>query len=270
MQLDLFQWDRIMVGKGYNSLGKFAFHEARLSFSTVIKAVPDHHDAARGLRDLEFWEEVFRETAGKDPESSVLFLWDKINEFSFAQSGAAQELKLNLLHHLLSLLADQPLFYHPPDLCRGCLFLQIGDFAAAEKHLLQLLTEHPQNGRLHGYLADALWMQGRLEPAWEAYVTALLLAPEEVAVEAIRNTSLVDLIEEHGQSLAPVYGFLKGLHSLIAPPATPTTREATAYGYLYLAEEARRHGNHQAMVAARKELKTLAPEILSEYLMGLG
>lgn len=270
MQLDLFQWDRIMVGKGYNSLGTFAFHEARLCFTKVIKAVPEHHDAGCGLRDLEFWEEVFREIAEMDPESSALFLWDRINAFPFAKSEAAQGLKSNLLRRLLSLLADHPLFYHPPDLCRGYLFLRIGDFAAAEKHLLQLLAEHPHNGRLHGYLADALWMQGRLEPAWAAYVTALLLAPEEVAVEAIRNTSLVALIEEHGPALAPVFGFLKGLFPLIAPPATLTTSEALAYGYLYRAEEARRHGNHQAMVAARKELRALAPEILSEYLNGLG
>lgn len=232
----------------------------------MIEAVPEHHDAGCGLRDLEFWEEVFRETAEMDPESSALFLWDKINAFPFAKSEAAQGLKSNLFRHLLSLLADHPLFYHPPDLCRGYLFLQIGDFAAAEKHLLQLLTEHPQNGRLHGYLADALWMQGRLEPAWAAYVTALLLAPEEVAVEANRNTSLVALIEEYGPALAPVRGFLHGLHPLIAPPPQAVSPEARIYTHLRAAELARLRDDHPAMVTARRNLKHLAPAVLQNYL----
>ncbi len=269
MQLHLFAWDRIAVGTGYEKMAAFAFHEARRSFSRVLEVMPEHPDAVCGMRDLEFWEGIFRKMDGMALDAAVPFLWARINEFPFMNSEGARTLRSNLLRRLLLLLADLPAFYLPPDLCGGYLSLQLGDYAAAERHLRPLLERLPENGRLYGYLGDTLWMQGRYEAAGAAYATALLLAPHKVAVEAMRHKPLADLIEEYGPALAPIHGFLTNLLPLVNPPAKPSTREAMAYDFLRQAEEARRLGNHEAMVAARSELKAIAPEILRDYLDGL-
>jgi hypothetical protein len=98
------------------------------------------------------------------------------------------------------------------------------------------------------------------------YVTALLLAPQDVAVEAMRNRPLAAIIEEHGPALAPIHGFFQGLLPLVAQEKKPVSREGRVYKLLCQAEQARRFGNHPGMVTARRELKNLSSEILREYL----
>jgi len=270
MQLSLFQWDLIAVGKGYNSLARLDFDDARSRFSGVLRDLPNHPEAGRGMRDLQYWERVFCNMAGHEADSDLRFMWERINGFCFGNSESYRILRLNLLNHLLTLMEGRPAFYAPPDLCCGYLHLQLGNYAAAETHLRAVLGSLPENGRLHAYLADALWMQGRAEIAGAAYAKALLLAPQEVAVEVMRNRLLAAVIGEYGPVLAPIYGFLEGLLPLVEQETPPVTREARVYELLRQAEQARRLGNHQAMVTARRGLKNLAPEILQDYLDWLG
>lgn len=266
MQLSLFQWDLIAVGKGYRSLAGLDFNDARARFSGVLKALPDHPEAGRGMRDLQCWEGFFGELQGLEPEAAAPLLWDRISKFPLGNTESYQTLRLNLIRHLLALLDSRPALYVPPDLCSGYLYLQLGDYAAAERHLRVVLERLPGNGRLHGYLADALWMQSRAEIAGASYVKALLLAPHDVAVEAICNQPLAAVIREYGPDLAPAYGFLQGLLPLVEQDKEPVTREGRVYELLRRAEQARRLGHHQAMVAARRDLKNLAPDLLRDYL----
>lgn len=66
--------------------------------------------------------------------------------------------------------------------------------------------------------------------------------------------------------MAPVHGFLQGLLPLVEQDIEPVSREALACELLRRAEQARRLGHHPPMVAARRDLKKLAPEILRDYL----
>ncbi|MBI4793287.1 MAG: tetratricopeptide repeat protein [Deltaproteobacteria bacterium] len=185
MQLTLFQWDLIAVGKGCASLARLDFGDARSRFAGVLNDLPGHAEALRGMWDLQFWEDVFREMEGMAPEFVPGFLWEKITGFPFENSENYQALRRNLLRRLLALLDDRPTFYAPPDLCSGYLHLLLGDYPAAETRLRLLIGCLPENGRLQGYLADALYMQGRTEIAAAVYAKALLLAPHEVAVETM-------------------------------------------------------------------------------------
>jgi tetratricopeptide (TPR) repeat protein len=266
MQLSLFQWDLIAVGKGYRSLAGLDFNEARERFAGVLKALPDHPEAGRGMRDLQCWEGVFGELQGLEPEAAAPLLWDRISKFPLGNTESYQTLRLNLIRHLLTLLDGSPVLYVPPDLCRGFLHLLLGEYALAEHHLRVVLERLPENGRLHGYLADALWMQGRAEIAGAAYARALLLAPHGVAAESMRNQPLAAVIREYGPALAPVHGFLQGILPLVKLETPPATREAKVYELLRQAEQARRLGHHQAMVTARRDLKNLAPDVLRDYL----
>ena len=266
MQLSLFEWDILAVGKGLNSLARLDFHDARSCFSSVLEVLPENTNAGRAMEDLQAWEGVFRDMEGLAGESALSFFWNKIVAFPFRSSEIYQTLRQSLIKHLLTLLDGRATLYIPPDLCSGYLYLQLSDYSAAESHLRILVKSLPENGRLQGYLADAIWMQGRREIANAMYAKALLLAPHEVSVAELCNRGLADLIKEHGPAITPVYGFLEGVLPLVEQEAPPVTLEARSYEFLQQAEHARRLGKHNEMVAARRGLKNLAPEVLQDYL----
>ncbi len=267
MQLNLFQWDNITVSNGYECLARLDFTDARQHFSKVLKVQPDHLQAGRGMEDLLAWESAFREMQALEQEAVPGFLWNKIKEFPFTNSETHRTLQRSLIKQLLALLHNRATFYLPPDLCSGYLYLQLADHVAAEADLRVLLNRLPENGRLHGYLADALWMQGRREIANAAYARALLLAPHQVSVVAICNHRLAEVIREYGPAMAPVHGFLQGILPLVELPGpAPVTRETRIHELLRQAECARHRGNHAEMVATRRALKRDAPAVLQEYL----
>lgn len=268
MQLNLFQWDTLAVGSGYRCLAALDFSGARAHFTMVLRGLPDHAEANRGMGDLEFWQGVLLDLEDKEPQERPDILWAGITGFPFRDSESHRALRRSLLNRLLTMLEGST-FYHPPDLCRGYLHLLLGDFTAAADELRELLAYLPDNGRLHGYLADAFWQGEKQEEAGTAYMTALLLEPATINTAALRNRSLSELIHEHGPAMAPVYGYLAGLLPLLEPPARAGTPEALVYAHLRQAELARFRNDHLAMVTARRDLKHLAPEVLQDYLAWL-
>ncbi|OGR06515.1 MAG: hypothetical protein A2511_04050 [Deltaproteobacteria bacterium RIFOXYD12_FULL_50_9] len=265
-QLNLFEWDIVAVSKGFDSLARLDFNQARSYFSRVLEAYPGHPEAGRGMRDLQVWENVLRDLEGPAEESAISLFWDKIGTFHFRNSESYQNLWHSLIKHLLTLFDGRATLYTPPDLCSGYLYLQLKDYSAAESHLRVLVESLPENGRLHGYLADAIWMQGRQEIANTVYAKALLLTPDQVNISSIRNPQLAKIIQEYGPAIAPIIGFMEGLLPLIKQDIAPTTQEARTYEILWKAERARLFGIHDEMVAARADLKTIAPEIFQDYL----
>jgi tetratricopeptide (TPR) repeat protein len=269
MQLNLFQWDIIAVGKGYQGLADLDLDAARDHFSRVLAARPGHPSACQGLRDVQVWEEVLRKLEGMAPEAALGFLWGRIAGFPFGDSEHRRNLRAALIRRLLAMMGDRADFFLPPDLCRGCLHLQLADYAAAERELRHLLARFPENGRLHGYLGDALWQQGRRSSANEAYARGLLLAPHEVAVDGLCHRGLAEMIEEYGPAMAPIYGFFAEMLPLVALGAPARTREAQSCELLRQAEQARARGDHEGSVTVRRRLKELSPEVLQDYLAWL-
>jgi len=272
-QLNLFQWEFIVVGSGCQRLAALDFATARAEFARILAAIPGHPEASRGLADADFWEETLAQTEGKAREEAPVFLWRRINNFPFAGAEWGQMLQKKLLRRLLTMLADWPDFYHPPDLCRGYLHLQLGEYRAAATELRRLLARQPENGRLWGHLGDALW-SGRQDGAADAYARALLTAPHEVAMDAMRHADLAGLIREHGPEMAPVQGFLAGLlplPELPEPPEDrPRSRAAQICETMRQAEQARRANDHEQTITARRRLRELSPETLRDYLAWLG
>lgn len=270
MQLNLFQWDIIAVGKGYQGLADLDLDAARDNFLRVLAGRPDHPSAGQGLRDVQVWEEAFRELEGMAPEAALGFLWGRITGFPFGDSEHRRNLRAALIRRLLAMMDDRADFYLPPDLCRGYLHLQLADYAAAERELRHLLARFPENGRLYGYLGDALWRQGRRSSAGEAYARGLLLAPDEVAIDGLCHQGLAEVIEEYGPAMAPAQGYFAGMLPLVALEAPARTKEAVICELLRQAEQARMRNDHEGSVAVRRHLKELAPEVLRDYLAWLG
>jgi hypothetical protein len=61
--------------------------------------------------------------------------------------------------------------------------------AAAADEFRLLLAHLPENGRLRGYLAEALWLLGKEDEAKTACTIALLLDPAAVNIAALLNPS---------------------------------------------------------------------------------
>ncbi|OGQ98412.1 MAG: hypothetical protein A2505_06250 [Deltaproteobacteria bacterium RIFOXYD12_FULL_55_16] len=269
MQFNLFQLDMLAVGKGYQCLAALDFVAAREHFARVLAVLPEHHDAGQGMVDAGFWEELLAKAAEQTGEEAPVFLWERISIFPFVEAAWGHDLRKSLLRRLLTMLDDWPDFYRPPDLCRGYLYLQLGEYRAVATALRRLLARQPENGRLWGYLGDALW-SGRQGGAAEAYARALLTAPHQVAADKLHNAELAELIREHGPEMAPVQGFLAGLLPLPELPKNqPRSPAAQICELLRRAEQARHAGDHEQTITARRHLRELAPETLRDYLTWL-
>ncbi|MCF8056203.1 MAG: tetratricopeptide repeat protein [Desulfocapsa sp.] len=269
MQLNLFQWETIETGEGYQNLGRLNFAEARRHFAQALVICPDHQGARRGQEETEFWEEGLAEAERLPPEKALVLLWERITGFTFSDSAYHLALRQSMLRRLLSILSgmnEGDIWFHPPALCRGVLHLQLNENAEAERYLRTLLRQRPDNGLLRRYLGDALWRQGRQDAARSDYAAALLLAPDKVDAETIPVPGLRAIIMEQGLALAPIYGYFAGILPLVELDTEAQTFEAWACEYLRQAELARTQGQHQSMVTARRSLKEHAPEILAEYL----
>lgn len=266
MQLNLFQWDMIETARGAESLALLDFAEARRRFVKVLSVLPGHSEASRGLRDVEFWEDAVNEADRLQLDQAIGFLWERMQGFSFKRSRNQKSLQRTLLGRLLVMMSHREAFFLPPDLCRGFLHLQMGDYADAAAELERLLKQRPDNGRLRAYLADALWMQGKKEAAAETYALALLASPRDVNASAVRNQQLGELIREHGPELAPIYGYMAGALPLVMPDGYAASREAGAYRSFAAAEEARLRNDYPAMVSARRDFKELQPGVFRDYL----
>jgi len=266
MQLNLFQWDLLEAGNGYNCLARLDFAQAREHFARVLDALPDHQAAGAGLRSVGYWEQVVRELAEMQGEDAAIFFWKRLGAFSFGNSTADSELRTNLLRRLHALMERAGVDYIPPDLCNGYLLLQLGDYVNAESQLRSLIESVPEKGILYGYLADALWLQGRREIANGVYATALLLDPQRMATYPLCNHRLAAIIAEHGAVMAAVYGYLHKVLPLVEQEIVNETEATRIYAALRRAERARHRQDSAAMIAARRELQVLAPEVFAKYI----
>ena len=266
MQLNLFQWDLIETGNGYSCLARLAFAQARAHFARVLDAVPDHPKAGAGLQAVRHWEQVFQKLAGMQGEEAVSFFWKRLAAFSFDRSEVDCELRANLFRSLQALMDQAAVDYLTPDLCRGYVSLQLGDFVTAETQLRGLIESFPREGLLYGYLADALWLQGRREVASGVYAAALLFDPGRMASYELSNQRLAAVIAEHGAPMAPVYGFLDGVLPLVEQEIVPDTEASRIYMLLQRAERARHRQDYTAAIAARRDLQALAPTVFDDYL----
>ncbi len=266
MQLKLFQWDLLEAGNGYKCLARLDFDQARGHFARVLDALPDHQAAGAGLGAVRYWEQVVQAHAEMQGESAVAFFWKRLGAFPFGSSEADRELRANLLRRLQASMEQAAVDYIRPDLCRGYLSLQLGDYVTAESQLRSLVESFPEEGLLYGYLADALWLQGRREIANGVYATALLLDPGQMGAYTLCNHRLMAIIAEHGASMAPVYGFLHRVLPLVEQEIATDTVATRIYAALRRAERARHRQDHAAMIAARKDLQVLAPEMFADYL----
>jgi hypothetical protein len=90
-----------------------------------------------------------------------------------------------------------------------------------------------------------------------------------VTPESLLDPTLQVLIQRHGATWAAVFAWLDGVTPL--PPGDPgdgrpPSPAVSAFSLLQAAEDARRSGGHDAMVAARRRLNEEHPEVFRAYM----
>ncbi|HBH29023.1 MAG: tetratricopeptide repeat protein [Desulfofustis sp. PB-SRB1] len=268
IQLNLFDLHIIASAQGFACLARFEFDEARSHFTKALDIRPEYTEAQRGINDVVYWQKAIEGIGGDTSPASVGHLWRMFCGFDFLESQHHRNLRQHLLKFLATLLPDHPSFYDPPDLCHGYLHLLRGDYQRAEANLRLLVEHYPDTALLHLFLAEALWQQGRGEPAGPQYARALLLDPAACENRKISNYPLMEIITEYGADQAPIYGFFKGVLPLVKLPGRllPDTSANMLYETMRKAEQARRRRAHQQMISHRKELQRANKTVFGDYL----
>jgi hypothetical protein len=146
-------------------------------------------------------------------------------------------------------------------------------FMGAREEGLSALREaaaaRPEDGRLRGYLAEALWRHGQEGPAVREYLRACLIADDPVDEEEATCTPVLDLVDRAidldlpgpPAAWAPVLADLAGVCSLRSLPDVPVSAAGPAARAAALLRELREAGNAPAasMMEKKRALLRLAP-----------
>jgi tetratricopeptide (TPR) repeat protein len=269
VQLDLFSWDRIKVGEGFNALEMLDLQVAADIFEDILQRWHGHPDAIAGQRMAFDWIDFLKKTETLEKEEAVIYLWEKIKSYSFGQGG--QVLRKGLIQRIITLLEGDYCFYISPDLCLGCLYMDIAEYSKAEEALKMLAEQHPRDGKILVYLGNCLWLQGRAAKARAIYAKAILTSPWDMKLEEFTDKELVEAIVEEDIYLAPLSGWLRRILPLIdidieKPHDKNHEWLLMIYNTIKLAEKARLQHDHKKMVEMRRLLKESEPAVFLEYM----
>lgn len=269
VQLDLFSRDRIKVGEGFNALAMLDLQVVATIFEDILQKWHGHPDAVAGHRMAVDWIDFLKKIETLKKEDVVIYLWEKIKSYSFGQRG--QVLRKGLIQRIITLLEDDYCFYISPDLCLGCLYMEIAEYSKAEEALNMLAEQHSRDGKILVYLGNCLWLQERTAEARAIYAKALLTSPWDIELEGFTDKELIEAIVEENIYMSPLYGWLRRILPLVdinieEPHDKNHEWLLMIYNTIKLAEKARLQHDHKEMVEMRRILKESEPAVFLEYM----
>ncbi len=269
LQLNLFSWDRVKVGEGFKALAGLDFAKAQVIFQNLLSKWPGHPDASAGLGMVATWADALSKAEVLQRRDAIVSLWERIRSYPFGQCGHA--LRRALIQRVVALMEEDAALYVPPDLCLGCILLELEDYGKAEAAFRHLLEIHPREGRILVWVGNCLFRQRKTSEARVVYAKALLSEPSEVKLEEIEDKELVGAIADEEVYSAAIWGWLRGILPLVdveeGPPHDRKHAEALrVYQTVRRAERARVNSTYEEMVAQRRLLKELAPAVFLQYM----
>jgi len=193
-QLNLFSWDRVKVGGGFNALATLDLAKAVRILEDVLSRWPGHPDASAGLRMALAWDASLKEVEALPRKEAAAAFWERIKAYHFGQGG--EPLRQGLIRRAIALVGSDWSFHLPPDACPGRFLFELEEYGQAEVALTRLLERRPFDGRLCVCLGNSLFRQGKQSEARLAYAKAFLVAPGEVEREQIDDRELLNAISE--------------------------------------------------------------------------
>ena len=271
-QLNLFTWDFVRLGEGYDALEKLDLKRAQQAFTDIIEKIQDHQDAHQGLTLCYDWLPLLKKKKRLGQITASEFLWKVVTEYHFGTTPLALTLKKALLKKLARDLEHiDPHLFSDSGLCLGQIFRELEDYSRAVATFAPLLEYYPYEPQLLIHYGNALWQAEKKIQAKINYIKALLIAPSEVGSLPIDDEAIACLVETEGPYMAPVYEWLyHGMPPLGLPKIQGENLEhlgALEIFYLLVqVNKLKTKGDHAQMVAFRKELQIKAPDIFAAYM----
>lgn len=256
-------WDNLHLIIGLDHLSKLEMDAAVEQLNMALnKGTIQKEDAQLALEVAKYWQPRIQ----SDTAPSKTLLSDYL-AFTFTPRIHGFQKKL------LCFIAEKISNEHTSDLRTvETVFdalLTLKDFTAAEKFAASL--HFPEKQKQLYLLAQAQWHNKGKGKANKTYVQALLLAPDDLAMNRIENTDLKTVITQFGAEMAPAYGWIKGIVPFVACKAEIQAHNEShqtaldSYHYLQQAHSCLKNNDTKAATIYRKKLLETAPQLFEAY-----
>lgn len=272
-------WDNEALETGNRYLTALKFEEAKLKFNDALAAGLGDADLVNQLIEAcDYWQVRITYTPQPDDaDSSIENIDSLLNDFDrYPFTPQMNSFKRALLTHIVSLLkkertVEKELIEKTFDLLIG-----IEELENAEDLVSLFLNQEPENNLLRYLLAQVQWQNGSRGEANMNYVWLLLHDPVQVTFNRIENIKLQELIQTYGAAMAPAYGWLQNVVSLISLPGEKIKtcndehrKAIECYHLLLEANRALKNNEMKLSVSLRKQLKSLDSKLYAEYFLWL-
>jgi len=267
-QLNLFTWQSERIEKGWKTLASFQFIDSIQIFNEVIKQDCFDLEAKHGIEAAEYFSQTFIYCETIEKDKAIKYLYSAIYSFCFKKSWGPQFLLEKLLAKVISEAELIKLFYIE-EITIADIYIKIKQLEKAKVALINQLKTNSTNTILLIKLANTQWELSELKEANYYYLKALLLEPNKVIAEIIKNKKIVTLINKYGTEMAPAWGWIYGVFPLIDIESyteiISKNKGCHAYNLLFLSENTDRKSNLTLIVNLRKQIKLEFPELYEAY-----
>lgn len=268
-------WDNESLETGSNCLAALELEEAIGHFNKALQAgIGDRDSIQKLIEACEYWQvriQYSSPNAGatnSHSEQINALLSAYVHYFFTPQMG---RFKKALLTHVVDLMCNEASMDLVDMEIAFDLLVEMGDLQKAEDMVSYSIIQHPEKRLLLYLLAQVQWLSGNRSEANNNYVTLLLYHPGEIKADRIENKKLIELIQTYGAPMAPAYGWLRNVVSLVSLPDDieiyddQHRKAIECYRLLREANKALEKNERNLSTQYRKQLKALVPDLFAEY-----
>ena len=265
-------WDFASTEQGYRALYDLDFTAAEESFEDAhFRGFIHDKEYTLVIGTCHYWNEQqsILIKNGQTQLANVLNFLDAFKNFTFHTS--MKKLRLRLLEYIAELLPKAA----PSDMD---VTIEIFDLLIADgkyhnaKSLIESMDKQlPENLLIKFAYAEAHWHLGEYHASNLIYLNLLLHQPHNIIITRISNPSLLQLIQQYGATMAPVYGFIFGIFKMARLPDSILYQDdqhrcaIECINYIIESENALKAGDIDKSVSYRKQLYRLSPEVTKVY-----
>lgn len=267
-------WDNEALETGYRLLADLELGGAERQFTKALQAGIGETDSVKKLLEAcEYWQTRLKYSPeDNDANSSSEQIDSLLTAFvHYPFTPQMKIFKKALMAHIVSLLHVEEAMDLKNMETSFDLLLAMGDSQNAEELISKSIGQHPERHLLLYLLAQSQWLNGnRSEANWN-YVWLLLHYPESVEFKRIENKNLLQIINIHGVAMAPAFGWLQNIVPLISLRDEieiinqEHQKAIQCYSLLLESNKALNNNDTKLSVSLRKQLKSIHPELFSEY-----
>lgn len=265
-------WDMESVEEGYKLMFELHFDQALKKFRSSHHQGMIHEQEYKKVKEAcEFWrDELHALTSDSIIDSSIIIpVWESFKNYHFFRTQ--KKFRQNILEYITAHVikwTDKNVD----------VIIQMVDFLLRERlfetaHGIveTTLREHQDDIPLKMTLARINWQMGYHDRANEIYLTLMTRYPDRLEIRAIENPKILELVQQYGPYLTPVYGRISGVFKIDQTPTIDHyVHEDHRIGMdslseVIASEQAMKVGDFKKSLEHRKKLHKLSPEVMQAY-----